>query len=87
MIDPGPIIDIVANLVNDLNDEYGEDAELHCGVIVLELLEDEDSEYAGSIIEHRATTRSTATVLGTLNLATDSLRSGYDRGDDEVPDP
>jgi hypothetical protein len=85
VIDPTPLLELVANLADELDRDYGPDAELVVGLIAVEVLvpddsDDEDAD-AGSIIEHRATTKSTAHVLGLVELTNDSLRSDYERGD------
>jgi hypothetical protein len=86
MIDAGPLIDLVATLVNELNENYGDDARLELGVITLELSTDETRNLEleeGAIIEHRSTSVSAAHVLGALELAADSVRSGFVRADEE----
>lgn len=85
MIDPAPLLELVARLADELERDYGPEAELVVALIAVEVLvpDDSDDELAecGSIIEHRATTKSTAHALGLVELVSDSLRSGYDRGD------
>jgi hypothetical protein len=85
-VDVGPLLELVARLADELEAAYGPDVELVNGMVVVELLPVEGSSLAledvGSLIEHRATGRSTAAAIGLVELAGDSLRVDYVRGDE-----
>lgn len=94
-VDVAPLLELVATLADELERDYGPDVELVVGIVAVELLpardaadvgpaleedvEAEDLGAIGSIIEHRSTVRSTAHVLGAVELLSDSLRDGYTR--------
>lgn len=84
-VDVGPLLALVAKLADELEAAYGPDVELALGIVVVELLPVDGSELGlediGSIVEHRATSRSTASALGVLDLARQSLGADYTRGD------
>ncbi len=86
-IDPAPLLELVAKLADELDVKYGPAARLELGLVIVEILvpdgaADDPLADAGSIIEHRSTSKSSAHALGAVELANDSLRATYERGDD-----
>lgn len=73
---------MVAELLDDLEEEYGEDHQILDAVIVVEVLPDSEDD-GGSIIHRRGTSKRTTVALGLVAAAHDSLLEPYERGDDD----
>jgi hypothetical protein len=76
---------MVADLLGDLQAEYGDDFQVLDAVIAVEVLPSnpDDAEGWGSIIEHRSTTHRTTVAVGIAELLRESLTAGYERAEDD----
>lgn len=70
-IDTVPILAKVAELADELEDRYGDDAEVGAALIIVEVLVGDDD--GTNVVEHRSTTRSTAHALGLASIAALSI--------------
>jgi hypothetical protein len=68
VIDPGPLMLKVAELVDDLNADYGDDATITNALIAVEVVE-------GDLVhvEHRALSASTAHAVGMAEICKASM--------------
>jgi hypothetical protein len=80
---------MVADLLGELEDRYGTDAQVLDALIAVEVLPrdpPDDPDGAGSIVEHRATSPRITIAVGLARATLESLLEGYERGDGEEPD-
>lgn len=86
MIDTGPILRKVADLADELEAMYGEDARIELAMVAVEVSVEDNDGKRTTIVEHRSTTYSTAHALGLAELLCDSLREPFERDPDDGPD-